>query len=102
MTKITCINDRGQYTIDIDGHAGYNPGMDIVCSACSVLSYTLANVLENQEAELRHIKIDDGVIHIDIKPLTSNQEIISTIITTIMTGYEMLAEQYPDNVAVEW
>lgn len=92
----------GEYTIDIDGHAGFNPGMDIVCSACSILGYTLLNALESQHAEYKIMSEDEGNIHIVFKPMEHDAEYTDAIITTVMTGYELLAEQYPNNVELNY
>ena len=103
MTNIKCIQDRSEYTIDIDGHAGYNPGMDIVCSAASILGYTLANALKDIEADKKIISMgEDGEIHICIIPVRVTAEEARVIVNTIMLGYTLLADQYPDNVSVEW
>jgi uncharacterized protein YsxB (DUF464 family) len=96
MTNIRCDNDREEYTIDIEGHADFNPGNDIVCSAASILAYTLENALANKaESQLTVINdTDNGEIHIKVKSTRDNIRDIRTIITTIMTGYELLEEQY--------
>jgi uncharacterized protein YsxB (DUF464 family) len=102
MTKVTCTNDRGEFTIDIDGHAGYNPGMDIVCSAVSILGFILMNEIANMDGEIKRISPGDGNIHIVFKPYKEKREIAEAKIYTIMTGYELLAEQYPANVEIEY
>jgi uncharacterized protein YsxB (DUF464 family) len=104
MTNIRCENDRGNFTIDIEGHAGYNPGNDIVCASASILAYTLENALANTvESNLTVINDEDnGEIHIKVKSTRDNQNEIKTIVTTVMTGYELLEDQYPANISVVW
>ena len=41
-------NRHVKYSLSLDGHAGYAPvGQDIVCSAVSILLFTLANALSD-------------------------------------------------------
>lgn len=104
MTNIICENDRNEYKIDIEGHSGYNPGNDIVCSASSILGYTLMNALMDKNADIKEITCDEaaGEIHIKIKGTEESRQDIRTIIETIMCGYELLMDQYPDNVNLMW
>ena len=102
MTNIRCSNDREEYTIDIDGHAGYNPGNDIVCAGVSILGFTLLNAIENQITDVCEITMIDGDIHIRVKGTVNSQQDIRTIVETIMFGYELLEDQYPANISVEW
>lgn len=104
MTNVRCTNDRDEYTIDIEGHAGYNPGNDIVCAGASILGFTLMNALMDQDAITKEISFEDatGEIHIKIEGDKITKFKIKTIIETVMCGYELLMEQYPANVSVEW
>lgn len=103
MTEVKCRKEGREYTIDIEGHAGYRPGMDIVCSAASVLGYTLINALSDIEADRVNVNTyEDGELHINIVPAEKDSEKVKIVIDTIMLGYELLAEQYPENVSVEW
>ena len=102
MTTIRCENDRGEYNISIDGHSGYNPGNDIVCASCSILTYTLINKLANiGTKEFDTKEYEDGFV-ISIKGTTKSWPEVKTVIETIMLGYELLQEQYPANVSVTW
>lgn len=102
MTSIICDNDRGRYTIMIDGHSGYNPGNDIVCASCSILTYTLLNALANMDTEEFDTKEYDGGFVISVKGTRESWPTVKTTIETIMLGYELLQEQYPANVSVTW
>ena len=102
MTNITCENNRGAYQINIEGHANYNDGIDIVCSAVSTLSFTLMCAIENKDVDLKNCTYNSGDVHIYIKPTKENQSEIDTIVETIMLGFAMLEEKYPDNVTLQW
>ncbi|HKM28318.1 MAG TPA: ribosomal-processing cysteine protease Prp [Anaerovoracaceae bacterium] len=102
MTTIICENDMRKYTIMIDGHSGYNPGNDIVCASCSILTYTLLNALANMDTEEFDSKEYDGGFVIGVKGTRETWPEVKTVIETIMLGYELLQEQYPANVSVSW
>lgn len=102
MTSIICDNDRGRYTIMIDGHSDYNPGNDIVCASCSILTYTLLNALANMETEEFDSKEYEEGFVISVKGTTETWAKVKTVIETIMLGYELLQEKYPANVSVSW
>lgn len=103
MTSVICDEyKKGKYTIVIDGHSGYNPGNDIVCAACSVLTYTLINSLSKLGLKKYDVlEFEDGFV-ISLASETETQEKTKTIIDTIMLGFEMLQEQYPANVSVTY
>lgn len=102
MTTIRCENDRGKYTINIDGHSEYNPGNDIVCASCSILTYTLLNSLANIAMEEMDTKEYDGGFVIGVKGTCDSWTTVKTIIETIMLGFDLLQEKYPANVSVSW
>lgn len=85
----------------IDGHSGYNPGNDIVCASCSILTYTLLNALANMNTEEFDSKEYDEGFVVSVKGTRETWSEVKTVIETIMLGYELLQEQYPANVSVE-
>ncbi|MDD3692586.1 MAG: ribosomal-processing cysteine protease Prp [Oscillospiraceae bacterium] len=96
-------NKKGnRHKITIEGHAGYNPGLDIVCSAVSMLSFTLLQALkdEHENGNLRYLNMrhDSGNVHVvaDTKKLFCER--LQTIINTIFLGFELLAAKYPEHV----
>jgi uncharacterized protein YsxB (DUF464 family) len=103
MTSIVCSNDCGVYHIDITGHAEANPGgIDLVCGAISTLTGTLMSSIENVDGIDKRISCDYGDVHIYIAPEPSAQFEVDIIVRTIMIGYAMLGEGYPENVELEW
>lgn len=84
----------GRLRIQIKGHAGYaDKGKDIVCAGVSTLFYTLLNHAE-KSAKVVDYKISDQECYADIVM----QQLASSI---ILTGFEMMAEEYPDYVKME-
>lgn len=90
-------DDMTEYVLDIRGHAGYNPGNDIVCSAASMLAETyFMAVLKNVE------KISQAYRHpgdYKVVFVTERDDKAADIVyQTIRTGFKMLAERYPEYV----
>ena len=78
--------------ITVHGHAGYAPeGQDIVCSAVSILLYTLARKLGD---ELHDISMEKGKSYLTWRVSKKNNEVEDTIIQ----GFILLAKKYPDYV----
>jgi uncharacterized protein YsxB (DUF464 family) len=100
MTEVTVEKKRNLIEIKIVGHAGYNPGNDIVCSACSILTYTLIQNLINAEKEDKALRIisqdiSNGYVCLLIEPLRHR---VYTIIDVISSGFKLLQDQYPEFV----
>lgn len=85
-------------SLSAKGHAGYNPGNDIVCSAVSVLmqvfevsaqEFTVDNIISSME---------DGNVVI-AWPRAPTKE-LSLLIDSLYLGLCQIAATYPDNVSV--
>lgn len=100
MTKITF--KPNEYELTIEGHAGHGKkGKDIVCSAISILFYSLVKSLsechEMYEEKLIY-EYEDGKGYIKCKPKVTFEANIALIFWTILNGYEALAEIFEKNV----
>ena len=106
MTTVKYVQEGRKHSLEICGHAGYNPGCDIVCSGASVLAYTLMETIHGEEEkgnlEVRELSESSGDVKIIFREYKDSHDRINGIMNAIMTGYEMLADQYPNNVTVEW
>ena len=92
------------FTLDVTGHAEHGKkGEDIVCSAISILFYTLAESL-NQAKHLMQEDIDitndDGNGHISCKPKEEYEANVSLMYWTILNGMELIANNYEKNVSL--
>ena len=89
-------------TIDITGHAEHGKkGEDIVCSAISTLFYTLAQSLyesKHMMAEDIVFSDEDGNGHLSCKPKEEYVANVSLIYWTILNGFDIVAENYNENV----
>lgn len=101
MTLINISGGRGA-SIRIKGHAGYSSGNDIVCAAVSVLSFTLMQTLEKERkaGNLKFLKYDyrSGFVSVEALPSRRFKGRFKAILSTIVSGFELLADRYPDNV----
>lgn len=105
MTTITVSEDQNSTRIEIKGHAMYaNYGADIVCSAESILSYTLMQTLkdEYEDGNLEAMYIDegDGYINLTYEPVSYRKEYMQGVTDSIMNGFSLLEHTYPDHVKI--
>ena len=98
MTRV--VYDSSDFTLTMDGHARSGIiGEDLVCSALSMLMYTLeAALTDHKEALLPSIGKADGHARFHCSPTKGNKTMCKTIFATIFSGFELLANQYPQNV----
>lgn len=95
------------FRASICGHANFNHnGPDIVCSACSILAYTLVeSLLAIEEGGGFHALSSDmdekaGSYYVE---LTARQRIlreVEIIFETISIGFALLEKNFPENVKI--
>ena len=95
--------DRKNCTLEVRGHAGNNvPGEDVVCAAASALAFTaVACAQDNSEKYIPSIAVYGDTVRIACSPLKSYVTPCRRMLETVFTGFELLAESYPDNVRTE-
>ncbi len=100
MINITFNPDKLELTIT--GHAGAaENGKDIVCSAVSILAYTLARAIDESKDTLEDvpvIEIDEGNVKISCTPKKVFLETIQRTYWTVLCGFEMLASSYSEYI----
>ena len=88
--------------LSVKGHAEHgNKGEDIVCSAVSILFYTLAETLANSKDMLvqnPRIEMEDGNGTISCVPKGKYEANVSLIFVTILNGFNLLAAEYKNNI----
>lgn len=107
MTTVTFEPYYDTYMFRCSGHSGYSaPGHDIVCSAVSVLCYTLDDFLSRSELEGRisSYKRDfsDGYVSIDFEAVRIEDTGLFDGIEAILGGFRLLSEHFPEYVAAEF
>ena len=98
--------ESGSITLKLTGHAGQaKKGEDIVCSAASILAYTVAQAIQfmYEQGDLQkkpHIKLAEGDTVIVAKPKAdSYAEALHTFFVA-QVGYHLLAHNYPQYVTL--
>lgn len=89
-------------TVKVTGHAGMEEkGKDIVCSAVSALFYTLAQAVMISRDALEDeplVITNDGDGLISCKPKEGFEGVIQRTYWTILTGFDLIAEEYKEYV----
>lgn len=92
--------------LTLKGHAEQAEiGQDIVCSAASILAYTVAQMVTTMREERKlkkspHIRMESGDATITCKPTRQFFGEAMHTFKVAETGYELLAHTYPDYVRV--
>ena len=94
-----------ELSLELSGHAGQaEKGKDIVCSAVSILFYTLCQaVIDSREMleEDAKVVIDDGNGFVSCKPKKPFLSAVQRTYWTVLTGFELLAEQYKEYISFD-
>ena len=106
MIKVTFAHEKdiGTIALKVKGHAGQaGKGNDIVCSAVSILTYTVAQYLKYvyKQGGLQkkpNIKLNDGDALIVAKPTEEYEGEVLNAFFVAEVGYSLLAHNYPQFV----
>ena len=92
--------------LTLQGHSEQaEMGQDIVCSAASILAYTVAKMVTEmgESGKLKkkpHIRMESGDATITCKPTKQYINEAMHTYRVAQAGYELLAHNYPNNVRV--
>ena len=102
MIRAYFTEDRDEVELAIDGHAGYaEHGSDIVCAACSGITYALLAFLEEHGDEAENIAgpvVESGYFFLSCKG-TDN---IKAAFHMAALGLRKIAGQYPKHVTIQY
>lgn len=93
--------------LKVDGHAGMNKkGHDIVCSAASILTYTVAQYLQyiHKRGGLQkspRINLNNGDALIVAKPKSEYEAEVLNAFFVAEVGFSLLAQNYPQYVELK-
>ena len=87
--------DSKKIKLSITGHAMYNPGNDIVCSAASVLGQAAVTMVQNMQGVYTEANMGPG--NLEMTAFGDAEKIMDRL-AVMTTGFRMLSEAYPDHV----
>lgn len=101
---IKVVYNRTIPSVTMEGHAGSGEkGHDLVCAAASILACTLASLVnsmdEGVQAHSSSVELIDGGALISCEPTEDRFHSVRLMFDTICAGFDILAEEYPDNVS---
>lgn len=97
MIKICFFRNRKTLGLQIKGHAGYNPGNDIVCAGISAIACSLAGYLcQKAEKKLLTLRVESGDAEIQAK---RNRQTAGAF-RMAETGFLQIEEQYGGYIQV--
>lgn len=107
MTNVSFEPYYDTYMFQCAGHSGYREkGCDIVCSAVSVLCYTLDAFLSRCECEgrIKNYKKDfsEGMAYMEFEAVCPDDTGVMDGVEALLEGFRLLSEYYPDYVAADF
>ncbi len=106
MTKVCYREYYDKTLLTIEGHSGFaSRGNDVVCAGISTLACAFINSILDEESNGRlklHRKIiRDGYVCFEIEKFDFSKERITGMVDGFLTGFMMLAENFPQNIVME-
>jgi uncharacterized protein YsxB (DUF464 family) len=107
MTTVSFNRIHDTYLFECTGHTGYSScGRDILCSAVSVLCYTMRSYLEGlfDEGILCNFisEFSDGsaLIRFELSDGADEGKVLEAV-KAVLTGFSLLEENFPDFVTAD-
>lgn len=94
MIEIQIIRRGRKCRVEVKGHAEYNPGNDIVCSAVSALVQSLEGVII-MESDKFDIESRSGYVNMEYKGFIKETKML-------LMGLLRISKAYPKHVIVEY
>ena len=102
--SLKVLRDKGAIEMRCQGHADFREmGKDPVCAGASVLAVTMAQCAETMHESGRLqkkpvVNVKGGNVRVVVKPKPELFYEALLIIGTVSTGFQLLAEAYPEHV----
>ncbi|MDW7668474.1 MAG: ribosomal-processing cysteine protease Prp [Bacillota bacterium] len=97
--------DKSYVGVEIFGHSNYDEsGKDIICSAVSILSYTLLNSLNSiGKIDEKYIDIEENETEgLLVVKLTKQNKITNLLFENFLVGIKLLMEDYSDYITLKY
>lgn len=104
MVKVRFEKDGKSLILTVKGHSGQaESGQDIVCASVSILTYTVAQVVQEMHSKgnLKKkptIRLESGDAVVTCKPNKAYYNEALHAFSVVQTGYHLLAHNYPQYV----
>ncbi len=99
--------DRMHHSLKVEGHAGAGlKGSDPICAAVTILAYTFAqsciDAVEFKCAKPKSLltRFEDGYAEISVEPHKKYNEMVMSILDSIVNGFVLLAKGYKENLSL--
>ena len=103
MTKVVYERCYDTHIFECIGHTEYSEGPDILCSAVSILCYTLCAYLEQKEREgkISNLKcnMDKGYAVISFAAEDSNPVLEG--LEAVLCGFRLMGGAFPNYISVD-
>ncbi len=105
MTEISFDLCGDTYIFECVGHTGFSAsGSDILCSAVSILCYTLKDFLEDMEADGRIsdliCDLRGGTAIIEFRTASDDDTSLLEAVCALLGGFRLLGDNYPEYISV--
>lgn len=104
MIKAVYYRSENKLTVEGHAHSG-DHGQDLICSAASMLTYTLASFVKNshkaRQTKKPVLKLEPGDAVVSCKARPRFKLAITLVFDAICAGFELLARNYPGHVSYE-
>ena len=103
MTTVT-YHIGAECSVTISGHAcaeRTSNGSDLCCAAESMLACTLVDTVKKLPLMYRYIYVTDGYVYVKFSIFGLGGIGAMAALRTIVNGYKLLTEKYPNNVSVK-
>jgi uncharacterized protein YsxB (DUF464 family) len=106
MVNVSIERGTDRAHVLMEGHADFNPGNDIVCSAISALGYSLLGLLKNYAEETPgcinlEFTEENGLIDCKVTQIHfSHINRLNTALDMLFIGLKQIELQYPDSIKV--
>lgn len=104
MTTVTFNKIYDTYLFECTGHTGYSvAGKDILCSAVSILCYTLRSYLEGLYSEgvlynfISDFSDGSALIRYELSDGADEEKVFEAV-KAILCGFTLLEESFPDYI----
>lgn len=102
MTEVLVNVKDNDYKISVKGHAGYNPGNDIVCSAISCLTFAMAqHVIDHpKHIGIGEMEVEPGRVVMEYTVARAYKDVHDGALELFIIGLKNIQQKYIKNITL--